>query len=150
LLDLNSDLEIWLTEGFVNEEGPGDGELYYKIRMYNKEQRSSLEAKWTTWLKGNRAANLNGLTKHKGMTEAFDALLDIPGLWQDMQLTKLHKLIGLYTHEVWRLSPRSPPANMRLNRSVSATSATSSESGRAWSAVIREYCGGSTAPRSRP
>ena len=51
LLDLNPDLEIWLTEEFINEEGPADGELYCKIRQYN-EQRPSLKAKWTARLKG--------------------------------------------------------------------------------------------------
>jgi hypothetical protein len=29
--DLHPDLEIWLTEEFINKEGPSDGELFCKI-----------------------------------------------------------------------------------------------------------------------
>jgi len=110
--DLYPDLEIWLTEEFVNEEGPSDGELFCKIRQYSFEQRPSLKAKWMACLKGNRKANLKGLLKHEGMTKAFDDLRPIPGLWPGMMLTKLHKLMGLYAHEVWRLSRRLPSANV--------------------------------------
>jgi hypothetical protein len=93
-------LELWLTEEFVNEEGPRDGEVFCKIRKYNAEHKSSLEGKWTARLKGNRASNLNGLLNHKGMAGAFDALRPIPGLWDGMMLTKLHKLMALHAHEV--------------------------------------------------
>jgi hypothetical protein len=146
--DLHPDLEIWLTEEFVNEEGPSDGELFCKIRQYSVEQRPSLKAKWMARLRGNRKANLKGLLKHEVMTKAFDELRAIPGLWPGMMLTKLHKLMGLHAHKVWHLSPQLPSANVRLYRRVSATSVTSCKSGRASSAVMRGRCGGSTRPPS--
>lgn len=147
--DLNADLEIWLTEGFVNEERPADGEVFCKIRQYNDEQRPSLKAKWTAWLKGKREDNLKGLIKHEEMANAFDVLRAIPGLWGGMMLTKLHKLMALHAHEVWRLPLRVPSANVRLRRRLSTTSAISNKSGRAWSAVMRGRCGRLTRLPSR-
>lgn len=76
---LNPELEIWLTEEFVNEERPTDGQLYCKIRQYHYRQRFGLKSKWMARLRGERLANLKGL-EHEEMTQAFDALLDIPGL----------------------------------------------------------------------
>jgi hypothetical protein len=52
--DLYLDLEIWLTEEFVNEECPSDRELFRKIRQYGEEQRPSLKAKWIGRLKGKQ------------------------------------------------------------------------------------------------
>lgn len=66
------------TERFANEERPGNSELDC-ICLYSKEQRSSFEAKWTAWPKGNLVGNLKALIKHKSMTEAFDGLLIILG-----------------------------------------------------------------------
>lgn len=104
--DLHPDLETWLTEEFVNEEHRSDGEVFRKIRQYGEEQRPSLQAKWTGRLRGKRQSNLKGLDKSADMAKAFDALRPIPGLWPGMTLTKLHKIMGLHAHEVWRPSPR--------------------------------------------
>lgn len=136
MLDLQPDLETWLVEDFVNEEAPGDGELFCKIRQYGSDQRSSLEAKWRARLKGGRKANLTGLIHHDGMTKAFDALRPIPGLWDGMMLTKLHKMMALHAHEAWCPPPRLLSANFYVGRSVFATSATSSRSGWIWSTVM--------------
>ena len=56
--------------------------------------------RWWARLQGNRLRNLKGLLRHVEFTAAFDALLDVPGLWSGMQLTTLHKLTALKFNEV--------------------------------------------------
>jgi Protein of unknown function (DUF3723) len=56
--------------------------------------------RWWARLRGNRLNNLKGLLRHPELTAAFDALLNIPGLWGGMQLTTIHSLIALKFDEV--------------------------------------------------
>jgi hypothetical protein len=149
-VDLDPELEIWLTEEFVNEERPTDGEMYCKIRQYHYQQRFGLKSKWMARLRGKRLANLKGLLEHEEMTQAFDALLDIPGLWGGMMLTTLHKLMAMHTHEVGSPATAVPIADVRRRRRTSDTSVISSKSGQTWSGATRAHCGGSTRLPSRP
>jgi hypothetical protein len=51
--------------------------------------------RWQSRLRGRRAHNLLALDKNEALAESFDALLDIPGLWDGMMLTTLSKMIAL-------------------------------------------------------
>jgi len=44
-------------------------------------------------LQGIRPKSLKTLYKHEDLTDAFDDLLVIPGLWDDMKLTTIHEAL---------------------------------------------------------
>lgn len=74
--------------------------MYRKIRQYHFQRHHNLEAKWISWLRGNRAKNLKGLIRQPDLADAFDALLDIPGLWDGMKLTMLPNVVAFPCREV--------------------------------------------------
>ncbi|KAL5354472.1 hypothetical protein ACLOAV_000561 [Pseudogymnoascus australis] len=98
LSDLNTDLKTCLVEEYSNEEKPSDGEMYRKIRQYHFQRNYSFETRWKARLQGNRAKNLGTLLGNVELTEAFDALLDIPGLWDGMMITTLHTVMAMDCH----------------------------------------------------
>lgn len=100
--DLNADLKTCLVEEYFNEEKPSDGELYCKIRHYHFQRNYSSEMRWKARLRGNRSKNLTSLLRNGELTEAFDDLLDISGLWGGMMLTTLHKILAMGSLEVGR------------------------------------------------
>ncbi|KAL5345257.1 hypothetical protein ACLOAV_009627 [Pseudogymnoascus australis] len=100
LSDLNTDLKTCLVEEYSNEEKPSDGEMYRKIRQYHFQRNYSFETRWKARLQGNRAKNLGTLLGNVELTEAFDALLDIPGLWDGMMITTLHTVMAMDCHRV--------------------------------------------------
>ena len=89
-----------LVEEYSNELKPTDGEIYRKIRQYDSERNISSKMRWKARLKGIRPKSLNTLLKHEDITDAFDALLDIPGLWDGMMLSTIHKLFPMRCNEV--------------------------------------------------
>lgn len=89
-----------LVEEYANESIPTDGMIYYKIRQYHFQRNFSFESRWWARLRGCRGRNLKALFKHPELTAAFDALLDIPALWDGMLLTTLHKVLGLKSDDV--------------------------------------------------
>jgi hypothetical protein len=91
-----------LIEEYSNEKIPSDGEAYYKIRQYHFQRNFRLEARWWARLRGCRERNLKALLKHAELTAAFDALLDVPGLWAGMQLSTIHKMLALNSDDVGR------------------------------------------------
>jgi hypothetical protein len=62
-----------------NEQKPTDGEIYRKLRQYDAERNLSSKLRWKSRLRGIRPKSLKTLYKHEDLTDAFDALLDIPG-----------------------------------------------------------------------
>jgi hypothetical protein len=58
--------------------------------------------RWKARLRGQRAQNLTTLLRDDELTDAFDALLIIPGVWDGMMITTLHKMIAMKCKEVSR------------------------------------------------
>lgn len=147
--DLNTNLRSWLVEEYSNEQKPTDGEIYCKLRQYDAERNLVSKSRWKSRLRGIRPKSLNTLYKHEDLTDAFDALLDIPGLWRDMKLSTIHKLFPLRCNEVGD-SDMTSDLLMLWNRRSYTTSGTSRESGPDWFAVIWTQCQESTQPRYKP
>lgn len=103
-LDVNRELKTCLIEEYSNEEKPTDGEIYRKIRQYHFQRNLSFERRWWTRLTPHRTKNLKQLFRHDELTAAFDALLDIPGLWDGMRISTLHKMMAIKCDEVSRPS----------------------------------------------
>lgn len=51
--------------------------------------------RWKACLRGSRLKNLKELIADEDLTAGFDALLAIPGLWEDMRLTTLQKMMAM-------------------------------------------------------
>ncbi|KAL5331286.1 hypothetical protein ACEPPN_000816 [Leptodophora sp. 'Broadleaf-Isolate-01'] len=100
LPELNTNLRSWLVEEYSNEQKPTDGEIYRKLRQYDAERNLDSKLRWKSRLQGIRSKSLNTLYKHEDLTDAFDALLVIPGLWDDMKLSTIHKVFPLRCDEV--------------------------------------------------
>lgn len=107
-LDVNSQLKTCLIEEYSNEEKPADGEIYRKIRQYHFQRNLSFERRWWTRLTPHGSKNLKQLFRHDELTAAFDALLDIPGLWGGMRISTLHKMMAIRCEEVNRRSRAIP------------------------------------------
>ncbi|CAD6446248.1 f68f9563-ded7-4069-bc2f-2a3b06713e93 [Sclerotinia trifoliorum] len=73
LTDTNPEARRTLIEEYSNEKKPSDGEIYRKVRQYEREDGE--------------------------LTAAFDKLLDIPGLWSGMRISTLHKLLDMKCYE---------------------------------------------------
>ena len=53
-------------------------------------------------MRGQRAENLTTLLRDDELTDAFDALLIIPGVWDGMMITTLHKMMAMKCKKVSR------------------------------------------------
>jgi hypothetical protein len=99
-LDLNDSLKQCLHEQHSNEDKPSDGEAYCKIRKYHFQGDTKSEMRWKACLRGCRLKNLKELIADEELTAGFDALLDIPGLWDGMMLTTLQKMMAMGCKDV--------------------------------------------------
>jgi hypothetical protein len=129
-----------LIEEFANKEKPTDGELYRKIRLYHFQQQPSLEKKWKARLRGNREKNLTGLLRNEDLAAAFDALLEIPGLWDGMRLSQMQKWVALKCDEVGRYTRSKVSVNVLRNRRSYDTLVISNKSGQIWSGETGRRC----------
>jgi hypothetical protein len=64
-----------------------------------------MEMRWKARLRGSREAYLLTLSKHGALTQAFDALLDIPGIWGGMRISTLHTVMAVDCDKVGRSWP---------------------------------------------
>ncbi|PVH67490.1 hypothetical protein DL98DRAFT_443489, partial [Cadophora sp. DSE1049] len=53
------------------------------------------ELRWKACLRGRRLTYLKGLLLDEKFTAGFDALLDIPGVWDGMRMTTLNKMMAM-------------------------------------------------------
>ncbi|CZT07754.1 uncharacterized protein RCO7_10310 [Rhynchosporium graminicola] len=98
LSDLDTNLETCLIEEYSNEEKPSDGEIYRKIRQY--KDNFIFRQRWQARLKKTRAKDMTTLLRNEELTEAFDSLLPIYGLWDGMKLTTIHKITPMRCPEL--------------------------------------------------
>ena len=100
--DLHPDLKTCLAEEYANEAIPSDGQIYYQMRFYHFQRNFSTEMRWRARLRGSREEYLQTLENHRALMEAFDALLDVPGLWVGMRISTLHTVMALNCEPVGR------------------------------------------------
>lgn len=89
-----------ITEAFGNEQRPSDGEIFRKIRYYHRTGDEESENRWWACLECSKPKDLRQLIKNTKLIAAFDALIDMPGLWSKVQLGALHRLLALRCDEV--------------------------------------------------
>ncbi|KAF8455004.1 hypothetical protein BGX38DRAFT_240171 [Terfezia claveryi] len=93
------DFHRHLSKIYPNSQKPLNGNIFYKIRKYNRaEDKHAEDHCWCMLLK-SKARDLKQLLKHLGYTAAFDRLLVIPALWTDIQLGILHQFLMLHCNQ---------------------------------------------------
>jgi Protein of unknown function (DUF3723) len=110
--------EISLIEQHGNENDFEDGYMMWKILLYDraihrdiytncpkldKDEYISAKKKWWGRLekKGpSKATDLRQILKDARFRQAFNDLLEFPGLWEDLKLGTLHRFIGIKCQEV--------------------------------------------------
>jgi hypothetical protein len=70
-----------LSEEYSNSFNFADGEIYGKIRDYQRRNKPFAERRWRAYLSKGKQKGLGQLLRRDRYKEAFDALLDIRGLW---------------------------------------------------------------------
>lgn len=109
-------------------EQPSDGEIYRKVRQYDRQGNLWYVERWMDFLTDHRRKWLRLLLSRRKLAVAFDDLLDIPGLWGGMRISSLGAVIGLKCDEVGLLSIRTVPA-YAIHRSLYTISNISKSSG---------------------
>jgi hypothetical protein len=102
-LDLDPEVIRSIAEDYSVEREPDDGEIYRKIRCYQKEGNSYFEDRWWAILSSisiYKKRNLKRLIDHRRYKAAFDVQLDIPGLAGGMKLSTLHKMFAMRCDDV--------------------------------------------------
>jgi hypothetical protein len=87
-------------EEHSNNEKLSDGEIYYKIRQYERERNLCLKNQWKAQLSKHGQRNLQQLIDHEHLAAAFDDLLDIPGFRDGMRISTLHNMLSIKCDEV--------------------------------------------------
>ncbi|CCD42643.1 hypothetical protein BofuT4_P074450.1 [Botrytis cinerea T4] len=90
-----------LIEEYSNEDKPSDGEIYRKVRQYEREGNILFKKRWMARLTDHGRRSLRQLFDYEDgeLTAAFDKLLDVPGLWSGMRISTLHKLLDIKCYE---------------------------------------------------
>ena len=101
-IDLSHELKEFLAEEYFDDETPDDGEIYRRIRRYQWSGDPSFESHWWGYLSPHRKRNVKQLFRHHELTAAFDALLDLPGLWGGMMISTLHSMLSTHCDEASR------------------------------------------------
>ncbi|EKG09993.1 hypothetical protein MPH_12955 [Macrophomina phaseolina MS6] len=97
--DLPTDMCIEIIEESLHEQQYSDGDIFRKIRTYHKQGDEKSERKWWARLSNTKQKDLKQLFKIPELTDAFDNLVGMPGMWQSFQLGTLHRLLTLHCDE---------------------------------------------------
>jgi hypothetical protein len=97
---LSWSLRTTQIEEHSNKEKLSDGEIYYKIRQYERERNLYLKNRWKAQLSKHGQRNFQQLIDHEHLAAAFDDLLDIPGFWDGMRMSTLHNMLSMKCDEV--------------------------------------------------
>ncbi|KAL2802958.1 hypothetical protein BJX63DRAFT_425661 [Aspergillus granulosus] len=73
-------LQAALVDEYSNERTPSDGEVYCKVRQYQREANAEFEEMWMARLSGNKAKRFQNLSLNKSMRAAFDSFLGMPAI----------------------------------------------------------------------
>ncbi|KAF4630121.1 hypothetical protein G7Y89_g8024 [Cudoniella acicularis] len=90
-----------LVEEYSNEEKPPYREIYRKVRQYEREGNVCFKKRWKAFLSEHGRRGLRQLCDHGDgeFVAAFGKLLDIPGLWDGMRISTVHKMFDMKCDE---------------------------------------------------
>ncbi|KAI0005614.1 hypothetical protein F4779DRAFT_621056 [Xylariaceae sp. FL0662B] len=76
-----------------------NGEVCYNILYYRREQEVKQEDEWTKRLTKHGRRCIKQLLGHVSFRRAFEDLLDFPGLWRNVGIGTLYKMISMRCDE---------------------------------------------------
>ncbi|KIW54605.1 hypothetical protein PV05_06954 [Exophiala xenobiotica] len=102
--DLTEELRTILVEEYSNEDRPHPGEIYRKLRLYHLQRDLRIDNWWfekRCWarLSPHGRRNVKQLLRHREITAACDALLDVVGLWSGWRTSTWHKILAMGVDE---------------------------------------------------
>lgn len=120
-----------LKERFPNDNRPPDGLIYERIRHYeglpdgvsNRLAANNWWAALETVPRSKKRKYLRLFLKHPTLPPKLDSLLIITGLWEDMRIGLLHKVVAMRCDEVSVFTPKLT-SHTNLRRTVSQSDAT--------------------------
>ncbi len=80
-----------------------DGDIYRKVRQYHKENNDSAAERWIQQLSRCKQVGLKCLLENRGIVNAFDTLLNFPGLWIGLELGNIRRILAMHCDEVFPL-----------------------------------------------
>lgn len=89
-----------IAEDYKNEDGPSDGDIFYKIRQYVKSGDERGEKRWWARLSRTKTKDLKQLLRDTRFAQVFDELLPWPGMWSPVMLGSLHRMLTMKCEEV--------------------------------------------------
>ncbi|KAH0545345.1 hypothetical protein FGG08_000644 [Glutinoglossum americanum] len=87
------------AEEFSHQIPFSDGEVYRKVRYYQRQSREDLARDWRIRLTSSKQSCLSRLLGNKNLLRALDELLDFPGLWDGLELGNIKKHLALHCDE---------------------------------------------------
>jgi hypothetical protein len=100
ILGFEPELTNHIQEAFGHEQHYTDGTIFRNIRRYHLIADKANENKWWARLTTSKRRDLKQLFKDQRLLQAFDNLLEFPGIWPPVQLGTLHRQHGLRCSEV--------------------------------------------------
>ncbi|KAL2410572.1 hypothetical protein ABEF91_000561 [Exophiala dermatitidis] len=102
--DLTEELRTILVEEYSNEDRLHPGEIYRKLRLYHLQRDLRIDNWWfekRCWarLSAHGRRNVKQLLRHREITAACDALLDVVGLWSGWRTSTWHKILAMGVDE---------------------------------------------------
>ena len=100
LTALSREVQTQMEEMFLNENAYSDGQILRKIRYYRQQGNTDEENKWWTRLTDSKTDNVKQLLKNEDLASIVYDLLEIPGLWDTVQVGPLNRILPLQCDEV--------------------------------------------------
>jgi hypothetical protein len=99
-IDASKELRTALAEEYANQTPPSDGEIYYKVRLYDRERSFWFKNRWKTFLSDYGRRCLEQVIERDTLASTIDSLVAIPGLRPGLRLSSLSKAISKRCDEV--------------------------------------------------
>lgn len=87
-----------LVQGYNYKQNDTDGEIFRKI--ISSREDAEARSYWLNELSSTKRNDVRQLIKNRRYTTIFDPIRDIPGLFANIQLGQLHRLLGMGCDEV--------------------------------------------------
>jgi hypothetical protein len=98
--DASKELRTALAEEYANQAPPSDGEIYYKVRLYDRERSFWFKSRWRAFLSDYGRRCLEEVIERESLASIIDDLVAIPGLRPGLRLSSLSKAISKKCDEV--------------------------------------------------
>jgi hypothetical protein len=101
-LELSEATQQCIREEYSHQLEFTDGDIYRKIRFYERTVNEAQADKWRARLGSTKLRNLKRLDKapYKALKNAFDENIPFVGLWDDFLLGSFNRLFQLRCPEV--------------------------------------------------